>query len=92
MNFHAAYDSALEYLRRVLVGLDMWANTIAGGQPGDTMSYRAAVDAAAGDKFACIFCRFLDLFQKDHCALTLAADDQQRLLWGEAVRRGEHPL
>lgn len=80
------------YTLRVLIGLDMFASAITGGQPGDTISYRAAVARANGSKFACVFCKFLNILQKDHCTVTLASDDNQRLLWGQAVQRGENPL
>ncbi len=86
---HAAYDATLEYVRRLLVSIDMLCNVIIGGQPGDTMSYRAAVARANGSRFGCIFCKFLDLFQQNHCSITMASDDHERLLMGEAVYRGQ---
>lgn len=82
----------MKYVRHVLVGFDMFLNTVVGGYPGDTISYRAAVAKAHGKPFGCFFCKFLDLFQRGHCEITLAFDDNQRLLWGQAVQRGEHPL
>lgn len=82
----------MKYLRHILVGFDMFANTVFGGYPGDTISYRAAVAKAHGKPFGCFMCRLLDLFQRAHCETTLAVDDKQRLLWGEAVAHGEHPL
>ena len=92
MTFRSAYDATLEYIRRVLVGFDMFCNTITGGEPGDTISYRSAVAQSEGREWGCLMCDFLNLFQKNHCGLTLEADDNQRLLWGEAVARGQHPL
>jgi hypothetical protein len=64
--------------RWLLVRLDMCANFATGGQSGETISYRVAIAQRKGTRFGCAFCRFLDLFQKDHCAITLAADDKQR--------------
>ena len=84
----APVRSYLRYQRRVLVGLDQFINALAGGDPAETMSYRAAVDRAAGSRFACVFCRFLDLFQRDHCGITLAADDRERLIVPAASKGG----
>jgi hypothetical protein len=76
----APTKSVLRYARRVLVGLDQFGNCLTGGAPGETISYRAAKLQAKNVIIGCVLCRFLDSFQKDHCAITLAADDKARTL------------
>ena len=80
MSLPAPAKATLRYVRRVLVGLDQFVNTLAGGEPSETISYRAAKDRAAGWRVACLLCRFLDLFQRDHCAITLANHDKEKLV------------
>ncbi len=80
------------YVCNVLIALDQLANAVLGGEPCDTISYRAAVARLNRRRWGCALCRFLDLFQRDHCGKTLAAEDRNRLIWGDAVERGEHPL
>jgi hypothetical protein len=75
----------LQYARNVLIAFDQFCNAILGGDPGDTISYRAAVARQSNAKWACVLCRFLDLFQQGHCDKTLAATDHERLVWGEAI-------
>lgn len=89
---HSIYDATLEYLRRVLVAFDMLCCVIFGGQSGDTISYTAAVAQLHGEKWGCVLCRILNLFQKNHCQDTIAANDKQRILWGEAIENGQQPL
>jgi hypothetical protein len=77
MSARGVYDATLEYIRRVLLGLDEFGNTLAGGQPGESVSYRAAVARNNGEKWGCVFCQFLNLFQTDHCDKAVAAFDAQ---------------
>jgi hypothetical protein len=44
-------------------------NTITGGAEEDTLSERAFDRSNEGRRWACVLCRFLDVFEKDHCAL-----------------------
>jgi hypothetical protein len=83
----------IAYLKNVAIGLDQALNAIFGGQPCDTISYRVAVAWVIGhSRAACLFCKLLNVIQSDHCRKTLAAEDHDRLLWGAAVAKGEHPL
>lgn len=75
-----------------MVGIDQLFNAILAGDPGDTISYRAAVAMLKGQKWGCVLCQILNKIQHDHCEKTLASTDHQRLLWGSAVKDGEHPL
>jgi len=57
-----------DYLINLLIMLDQMANTILGGYPDETISLRTARERDINKKqWACIFCKFLDLFQQDHC-------------------------
>lgn len=55
----------------LLVWLDEGGNTLLLGDPGETISSRSAKAQAAGKRWGCVLCRFLSLFQKDHCQKAL---------------------
>lgn len=69
----------MRYTRRVLVAVDQLGNTLMGGEPDETISYRAAKLRLKGVVYGWVMCRFLDLFQKGHCDITLANNDKQRI-------------
>lgn len=58
----------IQYLLNVLAGIDRACNAVLGGDPRETISSRAQKAQAAGKRWACVLCRFLDIFQRDHCA------------------------
>lgn len=49
------------------MGYDRFANAAYNGDPKETISSRAGRGEEAGSRGWCILCRFLDLFEKDHC-------------------------
>lgn len=55
--------------------LDEGFNVLTGGDANETMSSRAGKAQANGRRWACVLCRFLDLFQKDHCKKSINPDD-----------------
>lgn len=59
--------AALRYIRNVLKGLDILANTIMGGEPRETISERAARLRDNGVAYGCVLCRMLDVIERDHC-------------------------
>lgn len=61
----------LAYLWRVLRALDRLGNALTGGSDYHTITERAAVAERRGSLFPCLLCRFLDLFEKDHCDRSL---------------------
>ena len=65
------------YFKRVLIGLDMFANTIANGHPDETISSRSARAATQGKVWGKVTSRFLNLFQKNHGAKAEAGDVQR---------------
>jgi hypothetical protein len=67
-----------QYLWNLLILIDETANTLTGGDPGETVSSRAGKAMKEGKAWGCILCRFLDLFQKDHCIISINNDDGSR--------------
>ncbi len=63
------------YLLNILGALDRLANAITLGSGDETISSRLGKAQAKGSRFACVLCRFLDLFQRDHCKLSINPDD-----------------
>jgi hypothetical protein len=57
--------------RRMIISLDQMANTIFNGNMDETISSRAGrhcfVKEEDKEKWACILCKILDVFEKDHC-------------------------
>lgn len=66
------------YLVNLAILLDEALNALTGGDPGETVSSRAGKALREGRHWACILCRFLDLFQKDHCLKSINPDDGKR--------------
>lgn len=63
----ALADSKSGRARNVLIALDQVGNAALGGSEYETISSRADRARAAGRKWGCWLCRFLDFLQKDHC-------------------------
>lgn len=58
------------------MSLDQLANTLLLGDPDETISSRVGKKAAKKHGwFPCIFCKFLDLFDPNHCAKNIEADE-----------------
>ena len=70
----------MAYLVNVLVAFDQFCNALLGGNPMETISFRSAMAAAKGSKVGCLMCRFLNIFQKDHCAKTVEDMDKAKLI------------
>lgn len=64
-----------QYLWNLLISLDQFGNTLAGGSPDETISSRAGKAMREGKVWGCILCRFLSWFEKDHCAKSIEADE-----------------
>lgn len=67
-----------QYFWNLLLMIDETFNTLTGGDPGETISSRAGKAMQEGDTWACVLCRFLNLFQKDHCIKSIEADEGSR--------------
>lgn len=59
------------YVINLLIALDQMLNSLIGGYPDETISIHAARDRNKGARWGCVMCKFLDLFQKDHCDKTI---------------------
>lgn len=56
-----------KYFWNILIGLDQFSNAMLGGDPAETISSRSDKAMREGKRWGCILCRFLSLFQKNHC-------------------------
>jgi uncharacterized protein YfaQ (DUF2300 family) len=54
------------FLHRTLVGLDIFANVLTGGNEDETISSRSSRAATQGKKWGIVMSKFLDIFQRDH--------------------------
>lgn len=66
------------YFLNLLIVLDEFGNALTGGDPGETISSRAGKVMNEGKSWGCVLCKFLDMFQKDHCLLSINKDDGSR--------------
>jgi hypothetical protein len=62
----------------VLISIDQFANTVAGGDPDETISSRAAKAQAEGKRWGCMLCMLLNQVQRDHCQRALEPDEGAR--------------
>jgi hypothetical protein len=66
-----------KYIWNILISFDQFCNTLLGGDPDETISSRMGKHLAKHDKcpFCNMLCRFLNLFQKDHCIKSIEEDE-----------------
>jgi len=62
-------------LWNVLIGIDQTVNAAMAGDPDETISSRAGKAAREGKRWGCVLCRFLDLFEKNHCEISIEDDE-----------------
>jgi hypothetical protein len=63
------------YIMNWLRLLDEAFNVLTGGDANETMSSRAGKAQREGKRWGCYLCRFLDLFQRNHCERSINPDD-----------------
>jgi hypothetical protein len=68
----------LSYFRRLFVAADQFVNVLFGGDEDETVSSRVAKDRDRGRIVGCVLCRFLDLFDPNHCDKALERDEGKR--------------
>lgn len=64
-----------QYIWNILISLDQFFNTVWFGDPDETISSRAGKAAKQNKRWACILCKFLDLFDRDHCNKSIEHDE-----------------
>lgn len=69
------------YLWNLLLALDQFVNTLAGGDPDETISSRADKAQRAGKAWGCVLCRLLSKLQKNHCRQSVEPDEGSRALF-----------
>lgn len=69
-----------KYSLNVLISVDQLFNALAAGDPDETISSRAGKAARQGKRWGCLLCRFLSLFEKDHCNLSIEPDEGSRAI------------
>jgi hypothetical protein len=57
----------------IALSYDQLGNVVFNGSEDETISSRAGLAAIKGRRWACILCRFLDWFQKDHCEKSIGS-------------------
>lgn len=77
------YKEGDGYFKNVLVTLDCWVNTLALGDPDETVSSRSAKAQAyeQGEGrygWGCRVCAFLAVFQENHCGIALERNKGSR--------------
>lgn len=65
------YDPKSRAGRKALIAFDQATNAVTGGSEDETISSRAYVNCLSKTKWACALCKFLDIFDKDHCKKSL---------------------
>jgi hypothetical protein len=60
--------------------VDCLGNALAGGDPLETISSRAGKAMKNGRLWGCVLCRFLNLFQTNHCVKAIEVDAGRRAL------------
>jgi hypothetical protein len=70
----------MAYIWNVLIALDQLLNTLAGGDPDETISSRADKAMRAGKRWGCVLCKLLSYVQKDHCQKSLEPDAGARAI------------
>ena len=56
---------------RIAIGADQWTNVSLNGSEDETISSRAYRAMLEKQKWGCFLCKFLDIFEKDHCKKSL---------------------
>lgn len=65
-----------KYIWNILISLDQFLNTLAFGDPDETISSRMGKHLAKHDCPFCNFmCKMLNLFQKNHCVKSIEPDE-----------------
>jgi hypothetical protein len=66
------------YFWNLLISIDQLVNTIFAGNPDETISSRVGkkIKSKTASKFDKLLCKFLDLFEKNHCIKSIEDDEE----------------
>lgn len=70
----ALFIYGTQYFWNLLIALDQLLNTIAFGDPRETVSSRADKARMKGKLWGCVLCKLLSKVQKNHCQKSLEPD------------------
>lgn len=62
------------YLLNWALWLSEGLNVLTGGAPHETLSERSGKAMLDGKRWPCVLCRFLDIFERDHCVKSIYRD------------------
>lgn len=68
------------YFWNILIAIDQLGNAVAAGDPDETISSRAGKAMREGRVWGCVLCKFLNWFERDHCAKSIEADEGGRAI------------
>jgi hypothetical protein len=63
------------YFWNILIAIDQFGNALFAGSPDETISSRAGKAMREGKVWGCVLCRFLNWFERDHCAKSIELDE-----------------
>ena len=63
------------YLINILIAADQGINALAGGNPDETISSRAAKAQLNNKRWGCVLCKLLNYLDKDHCIKNIELDE-----------------
>jgi hypothetical protein len=75
----------------VLVSIDQLGNTLAGGDPDETISSRTAKACLQGKTWGRVGCAILDWFDPGHCQYSLEPDEGGKALYVKRTRARSGP-
>ena len=66
------------WLHSIAYCFDCFCNALAGGDPRETISSRAGKAMLEGREWGCVLCKFLNLFQQNHCLKSIEKNEGAR--------------
>lgn len=64
-----------KWILNALISIDQFFNALLGGDGDETISSRAGKAQQKGKRWGCVLCRFLNWFERDHCAKSIEPDE-----------------
>lgn len=64
-----------KWIWNILISIDQLGNTLAGGDPDETISSRSGKAKRDGKLWGRLMCRFLNVFDPGHCEGAIESDE-----------------